>query len=205
MQQRTILTAILSGALLWMPAVLVAQSPGGMPMGNVPDRRPGVQDNGSTMQAGPTKVDDKRFVRDAAIGGLIEVELGKLATDKGSTDAVKQFGQHVVEVQTKTNEQLKDVAAKAGYSVPESLDTKHHGRVDKLAKLSGPEFDKAYIKDQVKENESNVRAFQDESQGGTNAVVKAFAADTLPTLQAQLTMAKDLRKSGGALSADSSK
>jgi putative membrane protein len=157
------------------------------------------------MQAGATKVDDKRFVRDAAIDGLIELELGKLAADKGSTDAVKQFGQHLVEVQTKTNEQLKDVAAKAGYSVPESLDTKHHGRVDKLAKLSGAEFDKAYIKDQVKENESDVRAFQDESEGGTNPVVKAFAADTLPTLQAQLTMAKDLRKSGGALSADSSR
>jgi hypothetical protein len=59
----------------------------------------------------------------------------------------------VVEIQTKANQQLNDVAAKAGYSVPESLDTKHHARVDKLAKLSGAEFDKAYIKDQVKENE----------------------------------------------------
>ena len=174
-----------------------------MPMGQQPDRRAGVQD--TTQQSGPAKVDDKRFVRDAAIGGLIEVELGKLATDKGSSDAVKQFGQHVVEVQTKTNEKLKDVATKAGYSVPESLDTKQHGRVDKLAKLSGAEFDKAYIKDQVKENENNVRAFQDESQGGTNSVVKAFATDTLPTLQAQLTMAKDLRKSGGTLTSDSSK
>jgi putative membrane protein len=74
-----------------------------------------------------------------------------------------------------------------------------------MAKLSGAEFDKAYIKDQVKENESDVRAFQDESQGGTNADVKTFAANILPTLQAQLSMAKDLRKSGGALSADSSK
>ena len=201
MQQRTFLTGILSGALLWMPAVLIAQTP--MPMAQQPDRRPGVQD--TTQQSGPAKVDDKRFVKDATIGGLIAVELGKLAADKGSTDAVKQFGQHVVEVQTKMNEQLKDAAAKAGYSVPESLDTKQHGRVDKLAKLSGAEFDKAYIKDQVKENENNVRAFQDESQGGTNSVVKAFASDTLPTLQAQLTMAKDLRKSGGTLTSDSSK
>ena len=198
MQQRTFLTGILSGALLWMPAVLIAQAPGApMPMGQQSERRPGVQD--TTQQSGPAKVDDKRFVKDAAIGGLIEVELGKLATDKGASDAVKQFGQRVVETQTKTNEQLRDVAAKAGYSVPESLDTKQHGRIDKLAKLSGAEFDEAYIKDQVKENESNVRAFQDESQGGTNSVVKAFAADTLPTLQAQLTMAKDLRKSGGTL------
>jgi putative membrane protein len=201
MQQRTVLTGILSGALLWMPAVLIAQTP--MPMAQQPDRRPGVQD--TTPQSGPAKVDDKRFVKDAAIGGLIEVELGKLATDKGSSDAVKQFGQHVVEVQTKTNEKLKDAAAKAGYSIPESLDTKQHGRVDKLAKLSGAEFDKAYIKDQVKENENNVRAFQDESQGGTNSAVKAFATDTLPTLQAQLTIAKDLRKSGGTLTSDSSK
>lgn len=205
MQQRKFPTGILSGALLWMPAVLMAQSPGGMPMGTVPDRRPGVQDNGATMPPGATKVDDQKFVKDAAIGGLIEVELGKLAADKGSSDAVKQFGQRVVETQTKANEQLKDVAAKAGYSVLESLDTKHHARVDKLAKLSGAEFDKAYIKDQVKENGTEVRAFQEESQGGTNAVVKAFAAQTLPTLQAQLTMAKDLRKSGGASLGDSSK
>ena len=205
MQPRTILTAILSGALLWIPAVLRAQSPGGMPMGTVPDRRPVVQDNGAAMPSGPAKVDDKKFVKDAGISGLIEVELGKLAADKGSSDAVKQFGQRVVETQTKTNEQLKDVAAKAGYSVLESLDTKHHARVDKLAKLSGAEFDKAYIKDQVKENQTDVRAFQEESEGGTNAVVKAFAANTLPTLQAQLAMAKDLRKSGGASPGDSSK
>ena len=59
MEQRTTLTAILSGALLWIPAVVMAQSPGGMPMGTVPDRRPGVQDNGATMPPGPTKVDDK--------------------------------------------------------------------------------------------------------------------------------------------------
>lgn len=176
-----------------------------MPMGTQQDRRPGVQDNGSTMPQNPTKVDDKKFVRDAAIGGLIEVELGKLAVDKGSSDAVKQYGQRVVETQTKTNEQLKDVAAKAGYSIQESLDAKHHARVDKLAKLSGAEFDKAYIKDQVKENETGARAFEEESQGGTNPTVKAFAANTLPTLQAQLTLAKDLRKSGGALPGDSSK
>jgi len=206
MQQRTFLTGILSGVLLWMPAVLMAQSPGGaMPMGNLPDRRPGVQDNGTSMPAGPTKVDDKKFVKEAAIGGLIEVELGKLAADKAFSDAVKQFGQHVVETQTKTNGQLKDVAAKAGYAVVESLDTKHRTRVERLAKLSGAEFDKAYIKDEVKENETGVRAFQDESQGGANADVKAFAANTLPTLQAQLSMAKDLRKSGGALPGDSSK
>lgn len=204
MQQRTFLTGILSGALLWMPAALMAQA-GGMPMGTQQDRRPGVQDNGANMPPSPTRVDDKRFVRDAAFGGLIEVELGKLAADKGSSDAVKQFGQHVVEVQTKTNEQLRDAAAKAGYSVPESLDTKHHARIDKLAKLSGAEFDKAYIKDQVKENETDVRTFQDESQAGTNAAVKAFAASTLPTLQAQLAMAKDLRKPGGASPGDSSK
>jgi len=203
MQQRTFLTGILSGALLWMPAALMAQA-GGMPMGTQQDRRPGVQDNG-TLQPSATKFDDKRFVRDAAFDGLIEVELGKLAADKGSSGAVKQYGQHVVEIQTKTNEQLRDVAAKAGYSIPESLDTKHHARVDKLAKLSGAEFDKAYIKDQVKENENGFRAFQEESQAGANAAVKAFAASTLPTLQAQLAMAKDLRKPGGALPGDSSK
>ena len=58
-----------------------------------------------------TRVDDKKFVKDAAIGGLTEVELGKLAAQKGSSDAVKQFGQKLVDDHTKANDELKQVAS----------------------------------------------------------------------------------------------
>jgi putative membrane protein len=148
----------------------------------------------------PTKVDDKKFAKEAAIGGLTEVELGKLAQQKASSDAVKQFGQKMVDDHTKANDELKQVASKEGIQIPDSLDSKHQARVDKLGKLSGTAFDRAYVKDQLKDHQEDVRKFESEAQAGTDPGVKDFAAKTLPTLQEHLRMAKDLNKSSSSTS-----
>ena len=142
----------------------------------------------------PRKVDDKKFVKDSALGGMTEVELGKLAAEKASSDAVKQFGKRMVDDHSKANEQLKEIAGKSNIEVPAALDSKHQSRIDKLAKLSGPEFDKAYLKDQVKDHERDVDDFKSEAQGGSDPNVKQFALQTLPTLQEHLTAVKDLKK-----------
>jgi len=140
------------------------------------------------------KVDDKKFAKDAALGGMTEVELGKLAVQKASSDAVKQFGQKLVDDHTKANDQLKALASKGSINLPDSLDSKHQSRVDKLAKLSGPKFDKAFIKDAVKDHEKDISEFKNEAQYGSDPNVKQFAANTLPTLQQHLAAAKDLNK-----------
>ena len=184
----------------------VAQAPGGTP-------QPGTQQPSATRPSSPDmtnpsangadtntaatpnrKVDDKKFVKDAAIGGMTEVELGKLATQKASNDAVKQFGQKMVDDHTKANDQLKEIAGKENVDVPSSLDPKHQARIDKLSKLSGPQFDKAYVKDQLKDHEQDVSEFQKEAQGGSDPNIKQFASTTLPTLQEHLNMVKELNK-----------
>ena len=129
------------------------------------------------------------------MGGLHEVALGKLAVEKGSSDAVKQFGQKMMDDHVKVNDEVKQVAAAGGVNVPDALDSKHQSRVDKLAKLSGAEFDKAYIKDQLKYHQQNVKEFQQEAQYGSVAEVKNLASKALPTLQQHLELAKDLDKS----------
>jgi putative membrane protein len=141
------------------------------------------------------KVDDKKFAKDAALGGMAEVELGKLATEKASRDDIKQFGQKMVDEYTKANDQLKEVATKGNFPIPDALDSKHQSRIDKLSKLSGEEFDKAYVKDQLKDHQMEVRDFSDEAQSGKDPNVKAFASTMLPTLQQQLETVKDLNKS----------
>jgi len=143
----------------------------------------------------PTKVDDKKFVKEAALGGLTEVELGKVAAEKASSPEVKQFAQKMVDDHTKANEQLKQIASKSNIPIADTLDSKHQSRIDKLSKLSGPDFDKAYVKDQVKDHEKDVKEFQAEAQGGTDPNVKSFAASTLPVLQEHLDMIKNLNKS----------
>lgn len=134
----------------------------------------------------------------------MEVELGKLAQQKASSDGVKQLGQKLVQDHTKANDQLKDVATKAGITVPDTLDPKHQSMVDKLSALSGNAFDKAFTKDAVKDHEQDIKMFKEEAQNGTNPSVKNFASETLPVLQEHLSMAKALKQTHGA-SASSNK
>ena len=126
---------------------------------------------------------------------MAEVELGKLATQKASRDDIKQFGQKIVDDHTKANDQLKEVATKENIPIPDALDSKHQARIDKLSKLSGEDFDKAFVKDQLKDHQAEVRDFSAEAQSGTDANVKTFASNVLPTLQQHLEQVKDLNKS----------
>jgi putative membrane protein len=99
-----------------------------------------------------------------------------------------------VDDHTKANDELKKLADAQSIDIPATLDSKHQSRIDKLSKLSGTDFDRAYIKDQLKDHEQDVREFQEEAQGGSDATVKDFAAKTLPTLQEHLATAKGLGK-----------
>lgn len=147
-----------------------------------------------TAGAATTKVDDKKFAKDAALGGLTEVELGKVAAQKASDPKVKEFAQKMVDDHTKANEELKQAASRSSIQIPDALDSKHQSRIDKLSKLSGEEFDKAYVKDQLKDHQSDVREFGDEAKGGSDPNIKTFASSTLPILQHHLEMVKDLSK-----------
>ena len=194
--RKILLTACVLGT------ALMAQSPSPGGGGQSPSTPPTMPESsagsattpGPTAESMPRKVDDKKFVKDSALGGMTEVELGKLAAEKASSDAVKQFGKRMVDDHSKANDQLKEIAGKSNIEVPAALDSKHQSRVDKLAKLSGPEFDKAYLKDQVKDHERDVDDFKSEAQGGSDPNVKQFALQTLPTLQEHLTAVKDLKK-----------
>ena len=207
--RRTILfSLILVGASLCVPAggPVMAQDPGASrqpgsnPIGQPPRPGPPALTNDpvtapeTTPDTAQLRSDDRKFVKDAAVGGMAEVELGKLAAQKASSEAVKQFGQKMVDDHSKANDELKQIAAKQKVNIPDSLDSKHQARVDKLSKLSGAEFDKAYIKDQLKDHQEDVKAFQHEAQNGSDPDIKGFASKTLPTLQEHLSMVKDLSK-----------
>ncbi len=169
----------------------IGQPPGGAPRVGDPTNHPGFPQDDQQTQ---TKIDEKRFVKDALLGGMTEVELGKVALEKASGDTVKQFAQKMIDDHSKANEDLKQLASKENINVPDSLDSKHQSRVEKLSKLSGADFDRAYMKDQVKDHQQDVQEFQQEAQRGSDPDVKSFASKTLPVLEEHLSMAKDLDK-----------
>ncbi|HEY0544394.1 MAG TPA: DUF4142 domain-containing protein [Pyrinomonadaceae bacterium] len=131
---------------------------------------------------------DRKFVMEAAMGGMMEVELGRLAAEKGMSDEVKQFGQKMVDDHSKANQDLMQVASAKGITLPTGLDAKHKAMRDKFASMSGAAFDKAYKQEMLKDHRKDVAEFQKESMKATDADVKSFATRTLPTLKEHLSM-----------------
>jgi putative membrane protein len=139
---------------------------------------------------------DKKFVENAAAGGIAEVNLGKFATEKASNQEVKDFGQKMVDDHTKANQDLMDFAKSKGVDLKdgEEKGTKQaQNQSAKLGKKQGADFDKEYMDLMVKDHEKDVKEFEDASKDAQDADLKAWAAKTLPTLQMHLQMAKDIQ------------
>lgn len=140
---------------------------------------------------------DQKFIIEAARGGMAEVELGKLAADKASSDQVKQFGQRMVSDHGKANDELKTIAGGKNITLPTDLDAKDKALHDRLSKLSGAQFDRAYMQAMVRDHRKDVNEFKRESTSGKDADVKAFASKTLPTLEEHLKLAQDANRAVG--------
>ena len=137
---------------------------------------------------------DKAFVDKAAQGGMAEVELGKLATEKAQSEDVKKFGERMVNDHSKADDQLKQLASQKGVTLPSSLDAKDQALKDRLSKLSGSQFDHAYMQAMVQDHKKDVAEFQKESTSAKDPDVKNWAAQTLPTLQSHLQEAQQVRQ-----------
>jgi putative membrane protein len=141
---------------------------------------------------------DRNFVMEAAMGGMMEVELGRMAAQMGMSAGVKQFGQRMVDDHSKANSELMTVAANKGITLPTELDQKHKDKLAKMQKMTGAQFDNAYLKEMVSDHEKDVAMFEKESMKGGDADVKMFASNTLPTLREHLDQVRSLngQKSG---------
>lgn len=152
----------------------------------------------SSKGGGKASAADLKFAREAAVGGLAEVQMGMTALQKASNDKVRQFGQKMVDDHSKANDQLKSIAEGKKITLPTELDAKHKKTAEMMAKMSGAGFDRDYITDMVKDHEEDVAEFQKEAMNGSDPDIKNFAAMALPTLQQHLQMAKDISSSLGA-------
>lgn len=141
---------------------------------------------------------DRDFMMKAAIGGMEEVELGRLATQKAASTDVKQFGQHMVDDHSKGNTELMGLAARKTVSLPTALDKQHQDDVDKLSKLSGAAFDREYMEMMVKDHVEDVAEFEREAASGADPDVKQWAARTVPTLRQHLQMSQETAGKVGA-------
>jgi putative membrane protein len=129
---------------------------------------------------------DASFYKNAAEGGISEVDAGNLATTKGNSQAVKDFGAMMVKDHTAANDKLKALATTKGVDLPTSASVSQMATKAKLDVLSGDTFDKSYIKSQVKAHRETIALFRKEIASGQDADAKTFATSTLPTVRDHL-------------------
>jgi putative membrane protein len=166
------------------------------------DSTAGTQSHDKDGHAGMAKGSafDRAFIEKAAAAGLAEVEMGKLASSQAEHDDVRRFGEMMVTDHTRANSQLLQVADAQQAKPPTTLRPKDQAFYDKLAKMKGAEFDRAYMAHMVGDHKKDVAEFKKASSSASDAALKQFAADTLPILQKHLQDARIVygRIGGGA-------
>ena len=148
-------------------------------------------------QHGALAANDAAFMKKAADGGLAEVAHAKLAQEKASSAEVKAYAAKLEKDHTQANTELKQVATQKNVTLPDQPSKMHQAMHDKLAKLSGAEFDKAYVAAMLEDHQKDVKEFSRAAASSADADVKAFAAKTLPTLKDHLQQVQQLAKTVG--------
>jgi putative membrane protein len=129
---------------------------------------------------------DASFYKNAAEGGISEVDAGTLAHDKGKDQKVKDFGAMMVKDHSAANDKLKALAASKNITLPTTASMGQMATKAKLEILTGDTFDKSYVKGQIKAHQQTIALFKKEAMTGQDADAKAFAKATLPTIKAHL-------------------
>ena len=136
---------------------------------------------------------DLAFIDEAAKGGMKEVHMGHMGLQKGMSEGVKGFSQRLVNDHTKANKELAALAMKKGTSLP--ADIADAASSMPISKKSGADFDREFAKEMVTDHEKAIALFEKQASSGTDAELKKWAADTLPTLRAHLKEAQALPRS----------
>jgi putative membrane protein len=145
----------------------------------------------TTKTQGSLSGADKKFLADAYGSASSELEIGKLASEHGSTDAVKGLGKKIVDDETKQLDELKKVMQKDNIEAPKSAGI-FKGEVKRLSKLSGPAFDKAFLAHERAHEKAMLSEFQRESKSGKNPDLQKYAATTITVLRSHIDQAHNV-------------
>ena len=147
--------------------------------------------SGNVQTTAPDTVNAIQFILEAGASGMKEVELSKLAVQKGVNQGVKAFGTMMVSDHSKANAELKTLADSRNVVLVASPDAATASA--SLSKLSGKDFDLAYVKMMIEDHTKAVDMFNMATRS-SDPEIKAFATKYLPTLKTHLTQVSALSK-----------
>jgi putative membrane protein len=144
-----------------------------------------------------TKPSAHLFLQKAAEGQQVEIVLGQLAAERAGNQQVKQFGAQMLEDHRKASVEIQQLASKAGVVLPTELTGKHKDKTEEFARLSGRDFDRAYIGYMLRDHRKDVKEFERHVKASKDPQVQQWAEGTLPLLKQHLRQAQQIASSIG--------
>lgn len=139
-------------------------------------------------------MNDGLFAAAAAGSGLCEVASSRLALERAASPEVKQFAQRMIDDHTRANQELMALAGQKGLTLPTTLPIPSQAELAALSGVSGEEFDKCYIHQQLAAHIQAVGLFEAEAQRGTDPQLKGWAGKTVPALKEHMMMVKKMHE-----------
>ncbi|MCR6629719.1 MAG: DUF4142 domain-containing protein [Magnetospirillum sp.] len=173
----------LAGALAALALPAAAQT--GNPAGVAPDTRMSAPGKPAPSQP---NYQDQVFLHQMHQGGSAEVALGRLADSKADSDRIRELARHLVQDHDKVNNRVADLAGKMKTDLPKELDRERQAVADRLDRLSGADFDRAWLEAQTQEHQKAAQLLVWEIGSGQDADLQAFARETLPIIYQHLEM-----------------
>ncbi len=138
------------------------------------------------------------FVEKASIANQFEISSSRFALQNSQNDAVKNFARKMIDDHSQLGDQLKSVISVSHASLKQptvSLDNKHEKMLAELNGLSGQDFDKKYVAEQVEGHKEAAHLFSTYAGKGDDADLQNFARENLPTIEEHLQHAEQLQSS----------
>jgi len=132
----------------------------------------------------------QKFLKEAIEGNFAEVQMGQLAKKQGNSDGVRSFGEMLEKDHSAANEKATAAAKSLGMTPPTAANKKQKADYDKMAKLSGEQFDKMFVKDMIKDHKKDIKDYEKAAKNKDAA--GSYATETLPTLHKHLDTAQSL-------------
>lgn len=141
------------------------------------------------------KEDDSEYLVAAAETDMEEIEIGKLAKEKGTDAEVKKFGQMLIDDHTKAAATVKMAAEKRNISLPAAITEKGKEAWEDLNKQkAGKDFDMKFADMMVDGHQKAIDKMKEASEKASDPEIRAWAGNMIPTLQAHLEHAKMLQE-----------
>lgn len=189
MKAKTLLAVIVPGILILQACQHTEKKTKEMQSATID---PAIQDHVITDTTALNRgADISVFMNEAALGGMKEIELGKIAEKKSTNRLVRNFAQTMVRDHSKIAARLKKLADGKRISLPTALPQADLAHIEEMKNMPAGEFEKHYIGMMVTDHIKSLDLFKSATTSG-DTPLQNFAINTLRTLEAHYKTATDL-------------